>query len=103
MPPAIASEFAEQLETAAHKASASPSILGRIGEVEGFAQRRLGATEVRIRLAVKHTGKIQFELRQQTQGLGKQSNYSTLSISPKEASKFAGAIRSASAKLEPVA
>ena len=97
-----ASQFAELLDLAANNASASPVALGEIGEIEGVSQRRLGVTEVRIRLTVKHAGKIEFEVREQIRGLGTKPRYSTPSISSPEASKFGEAIRTAKAQLESV-
>ena len=97
-----ASQFAELLDLAAHNASTSRVTLGGIGEVEGVSQRRLGVTEVRIRLTVKHADEIEFEVRQQARGLGTKPRYSTPTISPTEASKFGEAIRTAKARLESV-
>jgi hypothetical protein len=93
LPVDLAYQFAGLLELAADNASATPVVVGSIGETNGESVRAFGTAQVKIHLSVRKPNIIRFHLRE-TVGHRRTVN-GCPKISPSEARQFASALRQA--------
>ena len=95
MPGPDAHQLADMLETGAANATATPAILGAIGELHGIFVRALGTGKIRIRVSVKRSNSVLFAI---LTSVGRRKQYNNKpKLTVDEAHRFAAALREANA------